>query len=588
MSLNGNTLNGLPIDDEEQYQLWLRDPGAQVVHLVEMDYIGMVAGSPGTRTVLLSDRPYPPAHPVVAAIPSFMRAIGDDFAGAVSLSIGSLVLNNATGALDSWLLLNIDGQRVRIRHGAPDWPQERFRTAFTCIAESISSADASTITVRLRAPDYGANGQIQSHLIGGSGPNANKPIPLAYGEVFNVEPLLTDAATLEYQWHDGVVQSVDAVRDSGIDFQTASKTISAVTPATDTLTTSAAHGFLVDDRVRFTGTPPAPLAAATDYWVIAAGLTTTDFRLSATRGGSAVDITGSTTGATCIGYHWTAILSTGKVLLSSAPSGQLTLDGKGYAAAGYVEDMRDILPLVLGTTNVMQARPSIYSNSSAVAMFVRDRRNRLDVAAELCSGSGIWYGYDRDQQLCFGRVFTYPPSEGLAIAEAELRSALTVERMVMPRDTTAATQGHRIGYARNWTVQSSGLAAAVDASHRALYGAAQQDLVNLVAPGTAHALAVVPDAPPAVFAGIYADGYALAEANRKNELFSGWGVVFGVTLGRVGVLYDIGRAVTLTHSRFGLSAGVAMTIVKVEDRPSEGLVKLSLFVNRGTYSPGAL
>lgn len=60
--------------------------------------------------------------------------------------------------------------------------------------------------------------------------------------------------------------------------------------------TSPAHGLVADDRVRFEAVPggsnlPAGLSENTTYWVISTGLATDTFRVSATQGGAAVDIT---------------------------------------------------------------------------------------------------------------------------------------------------------------------------------------------------------------------------------------------------------------------------------------------------------
>lgn len=81
---------------------------------------------------------------------------------------------------------------------------------------------------------------------------------------------------------------------------------SATTGATDTftaatsdlITSTSAHGLIAGDRIRVSsaGTLPAGLSAATNYFVIASGLTTTAFKVSATSGGSAVDITDTGTG----------------------------------------------------------------------------------------------------------------------------------------------------------------------------------------------------------------------------------------------------------------------------------------------------
>jgi hypothetical protein len=71
--------------------------------------------------------------------------------------------------------------------------------------------------------------------------------------------------------------------------------ISAVNAATDTFT-STAHGLSANDVVRFAATAlPTGLAANTDYYVIAAGLTANAFEVSATLGGAAVNITSAGT-----------------------------------------------------------------------------------------------------------------------------------------------------------------------------------------------------------------------------------------------------------------------------------------------------
>ena len=67
----------------------------------------------------------------------------------------------------------------------------------------------------------------------------------------------------------------------------------------DTFTTSSAHGLVANDQVTFTvtnGAFPTGLAADTTYYVISSGLTSTVFKVSATEGGSSIDMTGSATG----------------------------------------------------------------------------------------------------------------------------------------------------------------------------------------------------------------------------------------------------------------------------------------------------
>lgn len=73
--------------------------------------------------------------------------------------------------------------------------------------------------------------------------------------------------------------------------------ISSINTGTETITAASAHGLSAGDTVIFEtdGTIPTGLTADTQYYVISAGLTTTDFRVSTTSGGSAVDITNAQT-----------------------------------------------------------------------------------------------------------------------------------------------------------------------------------------------------------------------------------------------------------------------------------------------------
>lgn len=75
------------------------------------------------------------------------------------------------------------------------------------------------------------------------------------------------------------------------------KAVTAVA-ATD-LFTSAGHGFIAGEPVVFSGlTGGAGLTAGQTYYVIAANLTTNNFQVSATFGGSTIDLTTDLTAGT--------------------------------------------------------------------------------------------------------------------------------------------------------------------------------------------------------------------------------------------------------------------------------------------------
>jgi hypothetical protein len=85
--------------------------------------------------------------------------------------------------------------------------------------------------------------------------------------------------------------------------------ISVVADAGTNVFTATAHGMIAGYIVRLGGTtPPAPLLAATDYYVVT--VTANTFQLAATAGGTAIDITTAGTAVTVI-PQTTAVVLTG-------------------------------------------------------------------------------------------------------------------------------------------------------------------------------------------------------------------------------------------------------------------------------------
>jgi hypothetical protein len=78
-----------------------------------------------------------------------------------------------------------------------------------------------------------------------------------------------------------------------------------VTIASPAVFTKTAHGLTAGDKLIFstTGALPTGLTAGTTYYVISAGLTSNDFEVSTTEGGSAVNTSGTQSGTHSITSH---------------------------------------------------------------------------------------------------------------------------------------------------------------------------------------------------------------------------------------------------------------------------------------------
>ena len=115
-------------------------------------------------------------------------------------------------------------------------------------------------------------------------------------------------------------------------------TISTATPA---LVSWTAHGFAAGQPVQFGGagaTLPAPLVAGQTYYVIAAGLVTNAFEISATVGGAAINTTTASAG-TLLGWGLSAT--------QAQPAVQVPISGGIFRMDNLVSD--DAIT-VIGTT----------------------------------------------------------------------------------------------------------------------------------------------------------------------------------------------------------------------------------------------
>lgn len=122
-------------------------------------------------------------------------------------------------------------------------------------------------------------------------------------------------------------------------FASGAKLQATFTAAVTDIITSTAHGLIEEDLIQVSSstTLPAGLSASTDYYV--RDVTTNTFKVSATKGGTAVDITGTGTGT-----H-TFVLKGKKVLISDASTFVLdihTVNSANFLLQVQTSDQEDV------------------------------------------------------------------------------------------------------------------------------------------------------------------------------------------------------------------------------------------------------
>ena len=203
------------------FSAWLKTPGVDRCYIIEADYL--LAGELHTlrrsthpfRTAAADTPALTPYPDTILTLPEFDREMSEAFIGTSRIAVGELEL-----FLDDELLQLIEtavfgGQQLRMYCGDARWPLSQFGQILVAQIERVeaSSYDTAQLTFKDRSALFNQN--IQPNTIA-TGPNAGKPLPLCFGQCFNVSAVLIDPVTKKYQVHDGAVSAITAVRENGM------------------------------------------------------------------------------------------------------------------------------------------------------------------------------------------------------------------------------------------------------------------------------------------------------------------------------------------------------------------------------------
>lgn len=205
----------MPINDT-QYKAWLKNDDAIRCILVEADN-----NNGSEQTTYLSNKAYFDSSigrvykPIING--SSIQVVERISLSSNSfLSFGDIEINNQDGSRDSWLDYIWTSRAVKVLIGDINWPHSDFRTIFNGTIEDIDSANKGVLNLKVRDKLQRLNMPLTENKLGGTTKNKDELLPLCFGEVHNITPLLTNPATLEYQVHDGAIEDIIEVRDNGV------------------------------------------------------------------------------------------------------------------------------------------------------------------------------------------------------------------------------------------------------------------------------------------------------------------------------------------------------------------------------------
>lgn len=220
----GGGLVGLPpyspAITDTQFREWLRMQSSVKCLLVEVD----VNDNGTEKTLYMSNIGYvsgptdTPANQLYATDIiggcTIEQEVSLDY--TTSMSMGDVEVTNMDGIHDAWLNYIWCNRNIRFYLGDARWHRQDFRLVFSGTVHDIASRDYNKLNIVLSDLLQRLNQSVTSTTLGGSTPNADKLIPLCFGECSNVTPLLVNPATLTYQVHNGAIQDITEVRDEGV------------------------------------------------------------------------------------------------------------------------------------------------------------------------------------------------------------------------------------------------------------------------------------------------------------------------------------------------------------------------------------
>lgn len=205
---------------DAQFVAWLKDSSAIRCVLIEVNV--KTGGAETTR--FLSNKGYvtsptdTPANtkysPFVAGGIKFTETLSME--GTASLSFGDIEIDNLSGDRDTWLDDVWANRAIKVFIGDVRWPRADFRLVFDGIVANIDTKNRGRINLKISDKLQRLNTPITDNKLGGTTENADRLIPLCFGECHNVEPLLVDPVINEFRVHDGPIEGIIEVRDNGV------------------------------------------------------------------------------------------------------------------------------------------------------------------------------------------------------------------------------------------------------------------------------------------------------------------------------------------------------------------------------------
>lgn len=281
---------------------------------------------------------------------------------------------------------------------------------------------------------------------------------------------------------------------------------------------------------------------------------------------------------------YTASDSTGKFTLTAAPVGQITLTAQGVKPSGtYSSNVANLIKYVVTTYGPSTTRFTTddldltsltafaSSNTQPVGYYIANRENMLTVCQSLAASVGAQVVMTTLGKLRLVKLDLPPSGTPVAVtpSDMELRSLTIAER-----PSVAATC--KLGYCKNWTLQTSGLATGLPA--RSASSFATEFLTTISTDSTVATNYKLDAQPVQEDTCLLIESDAVTEAARRKTLWATQRHIYTAKYFSHMMLTELGDPVTITHPRFGLSAGKTGLVVSIARDWFAGRVSIGVLI----------
>jgi hypothetical protein len=421
-----------------------------------------------------------------------------DFSGQPNIGYGDIELDNTNGVRDTWLTYIWVNKPIVVWIGDPGWARSDFYPIFRGMVRDIDSKSRNSLNLILVNELQVINEAISTATMTGSGTSADKLVPLCFGECFNITPAVKNSATLQYQVHNGPIETVLEVRDNGA---------------------------------------PVP---------------------------------------------FTQTVADGTFQLQYSPFGTITATVQGAKPnATYVNKIGSVIKTVLRnygkqllTSDVDEAGMDAVDTATnyEVGVYLDARENVLDLCQRIAISGGYYLVPDITGKLKLVRM----------IADIVSAATYTVKPSDMEFQSLSISQKLdvlgtvKLGYSKNWTPQTSGLASVL--KPEALAVLEKPYYYEIATDATVVSRYQQVAEPVAQETLLISQADATTEATRLLTIKKQPRFVYTATYYAKMLFCELGDTVQITHPRFGLSAGKTGMAVSVNRDWLNGKVSIGVFI----------